>query len=89
MESEVKPKVKASAALLKSARTFLGLEQEELARASGISRPTLSKLEAGNFASFESTREAVQTALENRGIVFTNGDSPGFRFEEKRAIIPR
>jgi len=89
VESEVKQKVRASAALLKSARTYLGLEQEELARAAGISRPTLSKLEAGNAVSFESTREAVQTALEHRGIVFTNGDSPGFRYEEKKAIIPR
>ena len=45
-------------------RIFRGLKQETLARASGISRPTISQLETGKQVYTQNTLEAVADALE-------------------------
>lgn len=71
-------KVQADRETLKAARVRLGLEQDQLAKAAGLTRMTISAFENGKTAPHDSTREAIQTALEARGIVFTNGDRPGF-----------
>ena len=81
-------KVRAERATLKGARVTLGLGQEQLAKAAGVSTTTVSYFETGTTAPHESTRAAIQTALEARGIVFTNGDKPGFYFDKDKAIIP-
>jgi len=49
---------------------------------------TISTFENGKTTPHESTREAIQGALEARGIVFTNGDLPGFYFDKSKVIIP-
>ena len=49
---------------------------------------TISTFENGKTTPHESTREAIQGALEARGIVFTNGDLPGFYFDKDKVIIP-
>lgn len=73
---------------LKAARVRLGLEQGQLAKAAGLNARTISEIENGKTVPYESTRNAIQEALEARGIVFTNGDKPGFYFDKDKAIIP-
>src|SRR3546814_21138229 len=60
----------ANMRLLKAARLVLGWSQEELADKSGISRPTISKLDAGEIDVRVHTLLAVQYALEDGGIKF-------------------
>jgi DNA-binding XRE family transcriptional regulator len=85
--STTKKPVVADRATLKAARVRLGMEQEQLAQAAGIARATLSFFENGKKEPHDSTRLAIQTALELRGIVFTNGDRPGFYFDTEKATI--
>ena len=77
-------KVRAPRAILKGARVALDLEQEELARLAGLSRPTVSAFENSKVRTYEKTRSAIQTALESRGVVFTNGDRPGFYMDKRK-----
>ena len=81
-------KVRASRHDLKAARVRLDLEQEQLAKAAGLNSRTISEIENGKTVPHESTRKAIQDALEARGIVFTNGDKPGFYFDKDKVIIP-
>ncbi len=81
-------KVKADRHTLRAARARLELTQEALGSAAGVSALAVRQLETGKVASHESTREAIQSALEARGIVFTNGDKPGFYFDKTKADIP-
>ena len=81
-------KVQADRSLLKAARVKLGLDQRQLAQAAGLTGETISNFETGRHAPQGSTRLAIQTALEVRGIVFTNGDRPGFYYDKDRASIP-
>jgi transcriptional regulator with XRE-family HTH domain len=62
----------------------LHIEQEELATLTGLSRRTISNFENSKLKTRESTRAAIQTALEARGIVFTNGDKPGFYIDKEK-----
>lgn len=81
-------KVRADRTILKAARVKLGLDQDQIAKAAGVTNPTISNFETGKALAHESTRSAIQAALEARGIVFTNGDRPGFYFDKERVIIP-
>jgi transcriptional regulator with XRE-family HTH domain len=81
-------KIRAPRQMLKAARVSLGLEQTDLAEAAGLTNQTISKFELGKSAPHESTRQKIQEALESRGIVFTNGDKPGFYIDKAKAIIP-
>ena len=79
-------KFQADYKILKAARTYLEMDQPELAKAAGLNTNTIVSLEAGKPA-FRSTQQAVQQALELRGIVFSEG-SPGFTHEADRQVIP-
>lgn len=81
-------KVRADRSILKAARVKLGMDQVQLAKAAGVTNQTISQFETGKAAAHESTRSAIQTALEARGIVFTNGEKPGFYFDKDKVIIP-
>ena len=72
--------------ILKAARVFLALKQEEIASAAGISSPTLSHLEEGTREPHEQTYRAVVAALEERGIVFIDR-YPGFYFDIAKARL--
>lgn len=80
-------KVQAPPNILAGARTSLGMTQAELAKAAGISATTLVHLESGKTKTYKDTREKVQEALERRGVVFTNGDKPGFYLDKEKAVI--
>ncbi len=77
-------KVRAPRRLLLGARVTLHIEQEELATLTGLSRRTISNFENSKLKTRESTRAAIQAALEERGIVFTNGDKPGFYIDKEK-----
>jgi DNA-binding XRE family transcriptional regulator len=81
-------KVLSSPAQIAGAREYLGMSQADLAEASGVGRTTVVAFERGNRSVYESTRTKLQTALELRGIVFTNGNKPGFHFDREKAVIP-
>ena len=67
--------------LIRAARALLRWEQRDLAEASGVSLPTIKRLEVarGVLAAHSSTVTALRRALESAGIEFTNGNGPGVR----------
>ncbi len=81
-------KVRATSAQIAGAREFLRMTQVQLAKAAGVSITTVNMFESGSRAPHESTREKLQATIEARGIVFTNGDKPGFHFDKDKVIIP-
>ncbi len=63
-----------TAAQLKAARALVGMEQRALAQASGVSLPTVQRMEASNGTVrgvIESLMK-VMTALEAAGVEFIN-----------------
>jgi transcriptional regulator with XRE-family HTH domain len=65
---------------IKAARALLGWSQDDLAAHSGVSVPTIKRLEApGKFRVSDEIRLKLETALQAAGIEFTNGDTPGVR----------
>jgi predicted transcriptional regulator len=67
-------------AQVRGARAMIGMLQEELAEAAGVTRKTLATLEAGQTRPHPSTIERMRTVLEKRGIVF-------FESEEGRGVM--
>jgi predicted transcriptional regulator len=69
--------------LIRAARALLRWNQGDLARRSGVSVPTIKRLEAtpGILAAQSSTVAALRRALESAGIEFTNGGGPGVRLK--------
>jgi transcriptional regulator with XRE-family HTH domain len=72
---------------IKAARAMLAWSQADLARASGVSEPTIARLEAveGEIGGREGTAEKIRKALESAGVEFTNGDQPGVRLTKDAA----
>lgn len=73
---------------VRAARELLDMHQETLAKAADISQTTLHLFERGTRIPRQSTIDAIQTALENRGISFTNGEKPSVMLDRSKAIIP-
>ena len=69
--------------LIRAARALLRWNQANLARASGVSVPTIKRLEAipGILGAHSSTVTALRRALESAGVEFTNGNAPGVRLK--------
>ncbi len=83
--------LKVSIRQIKAARSLLGWSQEQLASYSGVSVPTIKRLEAqdGPLGGRIDTGEKIEMALEKAGIEFIaeNGGGPGVRLtrsEKKR-----
>lgn len=78
--------LKVSIRQIKAARELLAWSQDHLARASGISLPTIKRLESedGALGGRDETQERIVSALEKAGIEFTNGDGLGVRLKKKR-----
>ncbi len=72
---------KVSIRQVKAARALLEWSQEQLAAASGVSIPTVKRLEAqsGDLGGRDETAAKIVAALEAAGVEFTNGDQPGVR----------
>lgn len=74
---------------LRAARALLGWSQDDLSARSGVSKPTIARLElgAGELAGYASTRDKVLTALEAAGVAFladgaTVDGGPGVRLRK-------
>lgn len=74
---------------IKAARALLAWSQRDLAKASGVSEPTIAHLESvdGEPGGRADTGEKVRAALEKAGIGFIgeNGDGAGVRLRKRRA----
>jgi transcriptional regulator with XRE-family HTH domain len=72
---------------VKAARALLGWSQEDLARASGVSLPTLKRLEAadGPIGGRAGTAAQIVEALREAGVLFIeeNGEGPGVRLRKR------
>ncbi|MHC2359064.1 helix-turn-helix domain-containing protein [Rhizobium leguminosarum] len=69
---------------IRAARALLRMEQKDLAERSGVSLPSIKRLEQMNgalTATRVSTVEAIRTALETAGVTFIaqNGGGAGVR----------
>ncbi len=73
---------------VKAARALLRWSQQDLAEASGVSLPTIKRLEAetGTMGGRSATVEAIRKALEEAGVQFIqdNGGGAGVRLREPR-----
>lgn len=70
--------LKVSVLQVKAARALLDWSQTKLAEASGVSLPTVKRLEAerhGDFGGKNQTYEAIIGGLERAGIEFENSES--------------
>lgn len=61
---------------------MLGLTQASLAEAAGISTTAINNIERGAADPKASTLGAIQRALEEAGIEFTNHGQPGVRLRK-------
>lgn len=75
---------------IKAARALVGWSQEHLTAASGVSLPTVKRLESadGLLGGRQGTRERLIDALARAGIVFIHdGDEgPGVRLRARTAV---
>ncbi len=57
---------------VRAARALLRWEQKDLAEASGVSKPTIGRLEMkpGPLDAYESTKAALRSAFESAGVEF-------------------
>ena len=71
---------------IKAARALLGWSQSDLALESGVSAPTIARLESvdGQLGGREATVQRIRAALEKGGIQFIdeNGGGPGVRLRK-------
>jgi predicted transcriptional regulator len=74
---------------IRAARMLLRWEQKDLAKASGVSLPSIKRLETqpGELGAQVRTIEAIQNAFETAGIQFIpeNGSGAGVRLKKARA----
>jgi len=71
---------------IKAARALLGWSQSDLARRSGVSEPTIARLESvdGQLGGREETVRKIRTALENSGIEFTDEKECGYESDTRK-----
>jgi predicted transcriptional regulator len=78
--------LKVSIRQIKAARALVGWRQDELAHRSGISLPTIKRLEAsdGALGGRADTAGKLVTALQEAGVIFIdeNGEGPGVRLRK-------
>ncbi|CAO4141534.1 helix-turn-helix domain-containing protein [Methylorubrum aminovorans] len=74
---------------LRAARALLGWSQDRLSEASGVSLPTIKRLEPGegSLQTRVDTLSKLQAALEAAGVLFIaeNGEGPGVRLRKALA----
>jgi predicted transcriptional regulator len=73
---------------IKAARALLGWSQADLAKGSGVSEPTIARLEAieGAVGGRQGTAEKIRAALEKAGVEFIdeNGGGLGVRLRKRQ-----
>jgi predicted transcriptional regulator len=83
--SKVLDSLAITSELIRAARALLRWDQRDLAQASGVSLPTIKRLEVtpGILAAHSSTVTALRRALESAGIEFTNSGGLGVRLKAR------
>lgn len=81
--------LKVSIRHLKAARSLLGWSQADLSKKSGVSIPTIKRLEAvvdldEEIGGRDETGESLKAALEKAGIEFLNHGRPGVRLRPSK-----
>ncbi|WP_182872478.1 helix-turn-helix domain-containing protein [Bradyrhizobium diazoefficiens] len=80
--------LKVSIRQIKAARALLGWSQDDLANQSGVSAPTVKRLEAadGDVGGRAKTGDALVAALEKAGVEFIpeNGGGAGVRMKRRK-----
>lgn len=82
--------LKISIRQIKAARSLLGWSQDDLAEHSGVSKPTIGRLEATDsddpIGGRQETGEALAAALEKAGVEFIpeNGGGAGVRMKKRK-----
>lgn len=77
--------MKVSGAQVAAARNLLRITQEELADAADVSYRTVLRFEAGQAEPQAVSLQKILSALERRGIEFTNGTGMGIRLNYQKA----
>lgn len=70
-----------------AARGLLKISQEDLARYSGVSVPTILSWETEQRVPRRESVMRIRGALERLGIEFLNSDRPGVRLHPDKAVI--
>lgn len=71
-----------SPAQSRAGRALVNWSRDELATKGGVPARTVADFELNNTAPQRRTVEAIRTALEAAGVVFTNGDEPGVKLRK-------
>jgi len=83
---------KVSIRQVKAARALLAWSQTDLANASGVSEPTIKRLESqdGELGGRADTVAKIVVALESAGAIFVdeNGEGPGVRLRKGNVLTP-
>jgi transcriptional regulator with XRE-family HTH domain len=64
---------------IKAARALLGWSQADLAEKSGVSEPTVARLESmdGELGGRQLTAKKIRAAIQNAGVMFIDEDGGG------------
>jgi DNA-binding XRE family transcriptional regulator len=73
---------------IKAARTLLKWSQSDLAGHVGLSPTTVGAFETGRLHPSVLNVSAIQRALEEAGVEFTNGGQPSVRMKSARTASP-
>jgi transcriptional regulator with XRE-family HTH domain len=70
---------KITPAQCKAGRAMIGMTRQQLADRSGVGFSTLSDFENGRHTPHPANMLAIMGALEQAGVIFTNGREPGVK----------
>lgn len=73
-----------SPAQCRAARALLDMHQATLAEAANVSRNLIGGFEKGGRMPGRNNLAAIQRALEEAGVEFTNGRAPGVRLKRSK-----
>ena len=76
-----------TAAQIRAARQLAGVSQADIAKATGLSVPTIKRAESERDVVISSDSiGAIRKALEKAGVIFVeeNGEGPGVRLKKKK-----
>jgi transcriptional regulator with XRE-family HTH domain len=74
-----------SAAQIRAGRHLASLSQADIAKATGLSLPTIKRAESEREVSVSNDAvDAIRGALEAAGVEFTNGERPGVRLRKAK-----
>ena len=73
---------------IRAGRHLSNLSQPDIAKATGLSLPTIRRAESERKVSVSADAiSAIRAALEAAGVEFTNGDQPGVRLRKADGVI--